>query len=128
VRTAAVTIIAIAMLAGCSSEPANEAAVEPVVSDTTKAAEFDEAAERPDPLDSKGEPVNAESLQAAITAACEGEVTIGNASCKAGDNPGEFVCDYALKGGNAFDMKDAVIAEDGDGWKLNDAPNHCEAQ
>ena len=123
------TTVIVAFLAACSAEqPASEApAVSPY--NTTETIEAEIAANAVDPVTESGKTVNLEALKAAFTAAgCAEDKPVQNASCKVGDKPGEYRCDYSLRGDNVFSMKNTVIVEDGDNWKFIEVPNHCKTQ
>ena len=127
-RKIALALATLTLLGACSSQASKETAPVQASSDEEKEAEFDTAAEQADPVGSNGKTLNVEAVKVVFAAACSDAKPIEIASCKAGEKPGEFACDYAFKGENVFNMKHAVIAEDGDGWKLIDAPTHCTAQ
>lgn len=114
-------------LAACGSDEPAPAATAAVVDESNEAVEADIAANNVDAKTTSGEVVNLASVQAAFEKDCA-EADVVNAICKPTDNPTQFACDYALKGDSMFDLKQVVIAEDGDSFKFVDVPNHCTSQ
>lgn len=122
-------LCAVGLLAACQSEaaPSGDAAATQVVDASPDALETAIAANQADAVTASGKKVDLAAVQSAFDAQCP-DTVVQNASCKAGANPGEFACDYALKGDNVFSMKQTTVAEDGDSWKLISIPNHCTKQ
>jgi len=118
------------ILAACAA-PVDEA--EEVLEDPVVPAVVEESPAEPEGIgdapegDDAGNVVTLAQVQKALSQ-CESEREIINASCSASDDGTSYTCRYSLDGDAPETEREAIIAADGDDYKLIEIPEDCNVQ